>query len=342
MPATVISPIIAGDVLAAGLRSDFWDMWIGMSREVEAAVKDVMQLGVPSDKLTEIYGYFESSPYPVRWPRGTPISSDAIDSVAWNVTNLDWGRRVGWHVNDRMDDQTQSLYEAAQGAGEHWATLPERILFQIMTGGTDPDLLPSIPLDPTGVPLYSTTGPDALPRFGTPTLGNSVPTSGVDSAEEIERDYIRVMSQFRLFRNTKGQPLWNDRVLDGGVTIFYNAQNQDPFWKAFSRGRTVATIQNVAGTENVGGATPTNVILESGQKVTLRPTQRIVDDSWYVFLNAAPRKAIFQQERQPVFETIATWETSDHTRNTGEEYIQWKSREGYGIAVPYQTIKVAA
>ena len=115
-----------------------------------------------------------------------------------------------------------------------------------------------------------------------------------------------------------------------------NAANMGVFWEAFLRERTVAT-QIVAGDGTA--VSPSNVIMAAGQKIDMRPTQRITDDSWYQFLTAVRKKPIFQQEREALFEVQATWETSDHTRDTGEEYIQWKSRGGYGVSVPYACIK---
>ena len=45
-------------------------------------------------------------------------------------------------------------------AGAAWATLDERICFQLLTGNVDNDLLPSIPNAPDGQAIFSSTPRD--------------------------------------------------------------------------------------------------------------------------------------------------------------------------------------
>jgi hypothetical protein len=94
-----------------------------------------------------------------------------------------------------------------------------------------------------------------------------------------------------------------------------------------------------ANTATSNGAV-TNTVLESGIPIALWSTQRLTGNDWYVVANGAPHKAIFEQTRKDLVETIATKDNSDHARLTGEEYVTWKSRHGFGIYLPYQSIKV--
>ena len=327
------NPVYAAATLTAGLRADFWETYRITYGDVETRLSDVVNLGVSSDKLTEIYGYFESAPYPRHWPRGQGVPSKAFKSVQFNVTNLDWGRRVPWHVNDRMDDQTQSLFQMARMAGEHWATLPERVFFQILTGTADAELLPAIPLAPDGANLYSATDGGGNPRFGV-AGGNTFAGTGVATGAAVRTDFFDAIERFRLFQDTEGQPLWDDSIVDQGYVCFFNVANWRVFAEAFQQERTAELV--AAG----AGAGVTNIILASGVKVEMRPTQRIVGNNWIVFLKGSKLKSVFQQVRQPLFESNATWDNSDMVRDTGEEYIQWKSREGYGVLLPYQTIQI--
>ena len=159
------NPVLAGDVLAAGLRNTFEDAYRQAAVEMSTALPKVMDLGLPSDKLTEPYAYFETAPYPVRWPRGEALKSKGFKDVGWTTTNYDWANKVEWHENDRNDDQTSSLYAQAAMAGEHFATLPERVFFQVVNASTDLDLLPAIPNAPDGSALHAAT------RFGVSTQG---------------------------------------------------------------------------------------------------------------------------------------------------------------------------
>ena len=300
---------------------------------VKARLGGVMQLGVPSDKLTEIYGYFESAPYPRIWTRGNTISSKNFRSIQFNVTNRDWGRRIMWHVNDRQDDQTKTLFDQARAAGEHWATLPERIFFQVLRNVADADLLPAIPLSADGAAWHATTAAGA-DRFGV-TGGNIETGTGIATPVTVRTDFFNAIERFRQFQDTEGQPLWDESLLDQGFTVIYNVANDQTFREAFIQGRTIA-----AATTATSNAAVTNIIMESGLNVKLWATQRLTDNDWYIFASGAQRKSFFQQQRQPLEEAFATWETSDWTRDTGEEYIQWKSREGYGLVIPYDTVKV--
>jgi hypothetical protein len=320
--------VISGPMLTAGLRAEFADMYKQTYKGVEARLGRVMQLGIPSDKLTEIYGYFESAPYPRIWRRGDQISDRGFSSRQFTVTNFDWGRRVSWHKNDRADDQTRTLYDQARQAGANWATLPERIFFQLITGAADADLLPAVPNAPDGLALFV----NAL-RFGHAN-GNVVGGAGVATTAAVQDDFYRAAQRFVLFQDTEGQPLLQPEVLDEGFVVIYGAANHEVFQKAFLQ-RMI--IQNEAAG---GNAAPSNIILDSGWKVELWPTQRIADNDWFVFLKGSPKKPIFQQMRQPLEVHEMTMDTSDLAAGTKEEYVQWDSREGYGIALPYGAVQV--
>lgn len=336
MPGSIV---VASNLLTAGLRSDFWDTYERTYNGMQARLSKVMELNVPSDKLTEIYGYFLSSPYPRRWPRGEGLPNKNFKGVQFSVTNRDWAVRVSWHENDRQDDQTKSLRDRATAAGEHFATLDERVFFQINTGATDSQLLPAIPNAPDGVGLYSATDGDSANRFGV-SGGNIVTGNGVASAGTIRSDFFNAIERFRQFQDTEGQPLWDDSVIDSGYVLFFNVANWQVVAEAFQQGRTMQILQNVAAAENVAAATPTNIVMDSGLNVELVPTQRITDNDMFVYLKGARRKPIFKQVRQPIREWFATMDNSDSSRDTKIEYAQWEARFGYGVMLPYGAVQI--
>lgn len=327
------SQVIAANVLTAGLRSDFWDTYEKTYAGLKDRLSQVMDLSVPSDKLTEIYGYFNSAPYPRRWVRGDSPSNKAFKSVQFSVTNKDYGLRVSWHENDRQDDQTKSLRERAAQAGEHFATLDERVFFQILTASTDTDLLEAIPNAPDGVGLYSATDGDSADRFGV-SGGNIESGGGVASSHAVRTDFFESMQRMASFKDTESQPLWDSSILDQGAIVMFNVNNWQVFAEAFLQGRTVGSVASATS------AAPTNIIMDAGMKVQLVPTQRIADNDWFVFLKGSRRKPIFKQVRMPMRETIATMENSDSVRDTKVEYMQWDERSGYGVMLPYGTVKV--
>lgn len=321
--------VIAGNVLTAGLRQEMADTYMKTKRRSDTRLGGVMDLNIPSDKRQEIYGLFLSASHPDRWDRGDPIPTKGFEALQYTVTNFKYGRRIQWHIDDREDDQTQTLVEQSRACGRGFAMLPERFFFELITATAD--LLPSIPTCADGAAYFATTALGGA-RFGA-TNGNLLTGSGVATAGAIRTDFWNAMEQFRLFQDGEGQPLHTDDVIDGGACVIYNAQNDEVFREAFLQGRTYEE-----GT--VGGAAVTNTILESGMKVTLWATQRVTDNDWTVHLKNTPKKAAFVQSRTQLREYFATAETSDRSRDTGEEYIQWDQRMGVGLNIPYGDIKI--
>jgi hypothetical protein len=328
------NPVITSSQLVTFAKTAFWDTYHIAYDAMRARLGTVMELALPSDRRTEYYGYFESAPYPKRWAQGETISSKNFKSTSFSVTNYTWGRRVEWDKADRLDDLTKSLLVRARDAGGHWATLEERQFFQILLSTVDQDLLPAIPLAPDGAALFAATV-GGVARFGV-TGGNIVATSGVASAAAIRTDLMTAMSRFRRFQDTEGQPLWDDAVLEQGVTVMFNPANLEVFNGAF-----LQRVNAQAITTAVSNAGVTNLILDSNIPCKLWPTQRITDNTWYIALHGAQKKAIFSQVREPLQEYYATSDNSDSVRDTRTEYVQWESRGSAGVAIPYGLIQVA-
>ena len=331
-----VGQIVSANTLTAGIRADFADAYRSAYEAVSGRLSTVMDLGIPSDKLTEIYAYFESAPYPRIWRRGQGIPADAFGSVQFSVTNRDWAIRIEWHENDREDDLTRSLMERAREAGRNFATLPERIFFQLLLNdSSDTELLPSIPTAPDGAVMYATTAGGAA-RFGI-TNGNLLTGTGIASSAAVRNDFFGGIEQMRGFQDTEGQPLWPDSILDKGFSVVFGVHNWQVFAEAFQQGRTIA-----GPLTTTGNAAVTNIIMESGLNVDLWPTQRIPssDDDFYIFSKGAPHKAVFQQMRRGLRESYGNMDNSDSARETKIEHVQWDSREGYGLMLPYQTVKI--
>jgi len=327
--------VIAASTLTAGLRSDFADTYAKQKRTSDARLAPLMQVDVPSDQLTEYVGYFESAPHMGRWTRGKGIPSKAFASKQFTVTNKDWGHRVEWHRNDRMDDQTGTLFSMAKKAGESAATLDLRVAFQILTGAANSRLLESLPTAPDGAALFSTTDGSSAARFGA-TDGNLLTGGGVATGAAIRADLWAALEQARLYQDTEGEPLFGDEEIEAGVTVIYGAANEAVFREAFVQGRTLA-----AATTATSNAAVTNTILESGLPLTLWPTQRITDNDWIVVFHGAWLKPLFSTLREPMMEEFANMESgSDYSRESGVEYIQWHLRKGYGLNLPFGVLKI--
>jgi phage major head subunit gpT-like protein len=291
---------------------------------------NVMKLGVSSSKRTERYGYMESPPTIDRWDRGEAIPEDAFRVRAYSVENLNWGKAIGFHEDDVDDLQLGDLRAVGSQLAARAAQLPEEVLFQIMLGTTSARLLKVVPTAPDGANLYSATTGGGANRFGV-SGGNIVTGTGVATSKAVRSDFFNALERFRQFQDTEGQPLLDEGALDAGITIIYNVANEEKFREAFLQGRTLD-----------GSAAVSNVILESGLKVTLWSTQRITDNDWFCFLNgeADGPRPVFEQVRQSPRMMEETRENSERARRYKILATLADMRSGFGVNLPYMTVQV--
>ncbi len=288
----------------------------------------IMRLGVPSSRRKEFFGYMESPPTISRVDRGEAISEDAFKAISYSVENLTWGASIGYYEDDLEDLQVGDIRQVAAGLAKRAAALSEQVAFQILTGSSNASLLKAVPLAPDGAALYATTAGGSA-RFGV-TNGNLLTGSDVSTGANIRQDFWAAISQASQFQDTEGEPLREEGIADGGVTVVFGAGNMEAFSQAFLQTRTL------------NSAAVTNTVIEgySGQ-VKLWPTARITDDDWFIFLGseALPR---------PLFETVRQApRLIDETRENSERARRYRilsslldMRAGYGINLPYSTIKI--
>ena len=82
---------------------------------------------------------------------------------------------------------------------------------------------------------------------------------------------------------------------------------------------------------------------DASRNVEIWTTSRLTAaGDWYLFLKNPPKKATFLLNREGVqeFTSLEGDNNGDHTRTTAEEYVQWETRQGAGIALPYGAMKV--
>ena len=329
-----MSDVIASSVLANGLRTDFWDTYAAIrNRQADSRLAQVMDLGIGATNREHEFGYFEAAPHFEQWIRGQSIPTDGFDSVQFTVPVYTWGRRVKWHNEDREDDQTQSLFDIARQCGESAALLPERFFFDLIAGTEN--TLPAVPLAPDGAAMFATTAGGA-DRFGV-SSGNLLTGSGVASVSAIRTDYYNCIEQWKQYTDGKGQPLLSDETVDSGIVLVHSAADTEAMEEAFMQRR-----QGEVYGSNTAAATPSNLVQDASRDVTLWGTQRLATGDWYAFLKNPPKKPTFFMDRKGIMEesSLRGENNGDMTRTTGEEYLQWHSRSGAGIALPFGAIKV--
>lgn len=321
----------AGALLTPGMLADAAYVYKFTYKGVYERLKDVVWLDATSDKLQEIRGYLQAAPYPERWDRGSTISAAAMTAIQFTIPNQDWGKRIYFHDDDVQDDQTSSLYTMARDLGEHWATLPERIFYQVLQSTTDPTLLGTIPNAADGLGLYSGSA-----RFGIAT-GNQFNNTG-QTINAVMNDIFTVKQTYINMQDTQSQPLWDPSTLQANGFRIFHGPALTLVMSQVAKSIVVPIGANTA-TSNAG---ITNFVMADGSHISWENNQRITGNSFYCWLQNMPneKRCFLRQIRQGFFESIGNWETSDHTRDTGELYLQYKNREGYGLVLPFNTVKV--
>lgn len=330
------NPVAIGPLLTQGIKNEFATSYEPSYQGVEAMLRDVIWFDATSDKVSELYGQFDSPIYPVRWDPGDVIGSKSILSRQYRVQNRDFGRRV-YLPRNWDDDQTGAVMNVARGLGRRWSTLPERIFYQYITAGTDNDLLPAVPTSADGNALYLTTT-----RYGS-SSGNVVSQTGSTTVQQIITDIFSVIRRFTEFQDTESQPYWDDSDIRRGIRIFHGSSLTLVMEQAAKQMVVHSTIAGSSTTDVQTGAGVSNMVLASGRSISFVNSQRITSSSYYTFLLGVPveKRALVRQIRKGEVEHVGNYETSDHTRDTGEPYIQYDSREGWGSMLALSTIRVS-
>lgn len=320
-------PVIAGDSFTIGLRSEFYNAYDVRYKGLMDRIGRHMAIGLPSTRSEEPYFYFEAVAAFKRWVRGEMASYKGFRGVKWTVVNYDWQRAVDWHYRDESDDQSKTLVQRVRQLASRAAWHDERIFMQIMTNTTDADLLPAIPNAPDGAALYATTAGGAY-RFGVPD-GNIVTGGGIATAALVRTDILKAEARFTQMQDPQGLRLHDPEVIMGPKSIYFNPDNIEVF--------EAAIYQKITQGTNAGVS---NLLIDALRRYTLVPHPQITDNDFYIFLDDAPVKPIFSQEREPLRDAYADFDNSDETRNTGFRSLTWFFTRGYGVGPAFYTVKV--
>lgn len=326
-------PQVIGDNLKLlGLRDNFRMIYSQEEAEVDARVNGYMA-EIASDAADNVYGYAESAAVAQIWQDGTAVPTTAFLTRNFRVPNYKFGVSVPVAKTTVEDDQIALVMPRIMEAALSMARLKERHFFWAMTGGAVSDaaqLQPTLNLAPDGVGLYSAVDGAGNNRFGV-VNGNTLPGNGVATAAAIQLDLGLVFSQFAGMLGTNGQPLHSPGVINREIGVFFNSAN----WGVFS-----AATQQMFNVAASGNAAPSNVVIDASWKVSLLASPRITSNTWYAFIKNASFKSIFRQVREGPMEQLAEMGNSDMAREFDVLKYYVRSREGYGISLPYNTVSV--
>lgn len=322
--------------LAKGVQQIFKDTYAPEAESVSALIGDgLMKLSVGSDGLFENYAYHTSPLHPEYRDRGAPPRDGLIESVGWQVRNLNWEREILWHEDDEQDDRLNHIRARAAEASINWAWLDARVAFQMLSGTADPLLLPSIPLAPDGAALFSATDGSGADRFGV-TGGNLVGGQTLNTEQGFEEAFLATKQRLLQFRDTHGiAPLNLDSSLKSGLVLYYSRDNEEVVSAALAR-KFRATFTGVAGE----GASQSNYFIDGDMKVEARGTVFLSGSDFYLGLKKPRHQPLFRQDRMKLRMLPITPENSPERH--GEVGFWLKSRSGFGMNLPTSIVKATS
>lgn len=313
-----ISQLTTSGALKAGVIAEFNRSFEQRYKERNPAIVGCIW-EVDSKRQQETHAGFQSLPIPKRWPKGQPRSRSALQEFYVSVTNYAYDMWIGWNEEDEEDDQTGKFIPQAQAGGIRFSQIDERILVQIVTNTTDPNLLPSIPNCYDGQTLVYGSA-----RTGSGSGGNVLTGSGVGSGAAIRSDFQSAIgNRFMQFQDTESQPYWTESdCAFPNFVIFFNPANLEKFNDAFQANLLPAAPLGTAPVDN------TYLARNSPQ---LFPTQRVTGNSYYIVNCRAPgaAKTIVKQNRRGLRQLDANPANSDEARDTKEKGVGWDIRAGF-------------
>lgn len=323
MPSAPISAL-----LTPGMKAEFALAYQPRYAGIVGEIGDVAWLDATSDKLFEVYGIIDSAVHPARWDPGRTIPSKKIGGSQFTITNRDFGRRVLLPRN-ADDEQTGQLLNVSRSTGGRWVLLPERIFYQYIQASTDADLLPAVPNSADGNALYLATT-----RYGSAD-GNVVTQTGSTTTQTVITDLYSGVQRFRDFQDTESQPFW-DITFTRSISVFYGTSLTLVMEQVANQAMTHSVVSST-------GAAVTNIVMSGTVNWKFVSSQRITNSRLYLFLRNLPTelRPIVRQVRKGMTEAQGNWDVSDYTRDTGEVYFQFHSREGWGSANARGTIRIS-
>jgi len=334
MPGQPITTTAQSGILALGVDATFKDAY---KRGMESAMNGVLgQIVGETSATADVvkYAYLESAPLPVRWDAGRGMPSKAMKDVGWSVTIDRWAAEVKWRFEDAQDQQIAGAIQAqAMQVGEGFWVRDEANIFEIINASVTAGGLSAAPNAADGVALFSATDATGAGRFGA-TGGNTITGASFNSGAGVRAAFFSAVQRRGAFLDTESQPLF------GGPgkrwLVFGAVADTQVLYEGFYQQMTAQ-----ASTISQSNAGVSNVIRDAGLTVDLRITPRLSTGKMICFDLDVPIKPFIRANRMAPEPMSLTRANNLDAQNYGLEGIQWVSRTGYGVALPYGCIKVS-
>lgn len=332
MPGSYVGTVVNSNTLALGVVGNYKNAYQARAESTATGPLGAMVEQIPATADQIKLAAFESAPLPAHWRRGRPARSKSFKDFGWSIAVTDWTQIVPWRFQDAMDDQTGSLVARAKEAGSKWWQRDEAIWFQIFNASTDSTGLPSIPNAGDGAAIFSATDGASANRFGV-SGGNIVASQSFSSGAGLRAGYQAAISRMFQFQDTESQPL-----LDSGAkkfTVFTSAADLAVANEAFKQNMPLAAASTATSNGGVS-----NVLFDAGYEITAVTTQRLATGVMIISCSDVPVKPLVRAMRMAPEEQPILRSNSDEARETGIEGVQFTSRCGYGVGLPFGLVKV--
>lgn len=327
---------IAAQTLREGMLSDYRDAYLDTKSDPDPRVGMVMDLNAFTDGKSNTRGFFDAPPHPQYSEQGEPIHEESMGDKSFTIINHKYALWIPFSEEDLMNDRTQSLRQAAAGGGANHKLLPERGLFDLLTGTAS--TIPNVPNAADGTAVFSSST-----RFETAN-GNDLTVSNWNASGAAARGGLFTgLEQFALYKDGKGQPLHRDQVLTSPVVVMHAVQDMDVMAEVFNMG-TVAYAASTA-TSNAGVSNVLTTAQPGGGRSSSFipwPTSRLSAGTVILALTGRAVKPFLMQPQTGIQEMYADDTNDPEARKTGQYGVGWKQWLGFGVGVVDSILRIEA
>lgn len=328
-------PALSSVALRLGIDDDAFNTWQIKSEQEQARYGGVIRFGRPTNNFITRLGYAENPPVPRRVPWGEKPTGKALRYRSWDVVTRRVMSEIDYKKVDRELGNIGDIKSAAEAGGRRFATYVIKVLYQLIEGTTNPDLLPSATsvLAPDGAAMFSATDGASADRFGI-SGGNIVGSQSITTGPAFYAAVWAALERILTFQDEDGEPVFPDEgILEQGVTIIFPTIHLQSAAEAFRQSLRAFA----ASGENAGVS---NTFMDMGVPFTLIGTPRLATTTAaYVFLQGAPIEPLVETEAMALNSMFFDESNSVELAREGKELYIHEKWAGYGLNLPIGACK---
>lgn len=237
---------------------------------------------IPSSTEKNVYGWLAQFTGLREW--NGPRQIDSASARDYELKNKDYEKTEGLERNKVLDDQYGFFSQVIEMLALQGAWWPDDICTEALVDGVTDECF-------DGQPFFDTDHPVNLDDAGAGTYSNKLTGASYDLSVDPVAAYSAARSAMMQVKGESGRSL---NVI--GDTIMVPPDLERYALQVANAQLTAQGIRNVAGTEVVAGAAPTNVF-QGTATVVVNP--RLTNqDAWYLLCTKRGVKPLIFQKRQ--------------------------------------------